>query len=117
MRKLLVIVYVLTVLVPQLDATNRSILRPDSKIPQITTYWQDDPTRKFTLKDSHIEEGPIFRPFDKTFFYNHLLPSGSISYRHEPEKSVSGEQLNELVEGVLNELTQHKKKICPFYRT
>ncbi len=94
--------------------TNRSILRPDANLPQITTYWQDDPTNKFTLKDSHIEEGPIFKPFDKTFFYNHMLPTGSITFRREPEKSVAGEQLNELIEGVLKELGEHKKKFARF---
>ncbi len=97
-----------------LEAANRSILRPSVHVPEITTYWQHEPDKKFTLKDSHLEYGPIFRPYDKEFFDTHLLPHHAISFRRDTTQSVPGEILSQLIEGLLKELAQHRKRFTDF---
>lgn len=113
-RKYAVKIFICFVAFASLYPANRSILRPSANLPQITTYWQDEPGNKFTLKDSHIEHAPIFRPYDKEFFFKHLLPNDPISFRREPSQSVNGAVLNEQIEGLLKELSQHKKKFTNF---
>jgi hypothetical protein len=92
---------------------NRSIFRPKQSLPEITTFWKDDPTHTHTLKDSHLEAG-IFTIFDKDFFYEHMLPQGEITYRNDPKKSVTGAQLSEIIENLLVELKQKKKRFKDF---
>ncbi|MBN1549577.1 hypothetical protein JW872_02850 [Candidatus Babeliales bacterium] len=91
-----------------LSLESRSLLRPAEILPEITTRWSEDSV-SFTLKDSHLEEGPVFHTFDKKFFYKHLLPSGPIKYRHHPEQMVTGKKLSELIEHLIVEIKQHKR--------
>lgn len=88
---------------------NRSPLRKTCKLPQIETRWVGQ-AKAYTLTDSHLEEGPIFRVFDKEFFYNHMLPCGPISYRNNPQNSIEGKALNGLIENLLLELQDKKIK-------
>lgn len=90
----------------------RSIHRPkDPYEPEITTQWVEG-GEEYYLADSHLEENPLFKKFDKEFFYNHLLPQGEIAFRYEPDKTVSGRYLQQLVEELVQELyeTSHKKR-------
>src|SRR5579859_134744 len=108
--------FILTILsaFPSIQAFNRSILRPPQKIPQIVTYWDGDKSEVFTLKDSHLEEGPIFKTFDESFFYDHIIPQGPITYRNNNKAYVDGEQLSILIEQLLLELRDKKKKFTDF---
>lgn len=94
-------------------AFNRSLLRPQEKIPQITTHWEDK-TTTYILRDSHLEQGPIFKVFDENFFFQHMLPDDSIQYRNQPTKCVDGAVLKDLIENLLVELKQKKKRFTDF---
>lgn len=92
----------------------RSPLRPYEAMPEITTYWQDSPSQTYHLRDSHLEEGPIFKTFDKEFFFNHLLPIDAIPFRNNPNQTVDGKVLSNLAENLLLELKQKKKRFTDF---
>ena len=96
-----------------LHAFNRSIFRPEQKLPEITTRWLDN-KKTFHLIDSHLEQGPIFTIFDKDFFYQHMLPHGPISYRCQPAKSVTGTVLSNYIERLIEEIKRGKKRFSDF---
>jgi hypothetical protein len=92
----------------------RSIHRPkESWLPSISTCWLGDNTR-YTLTNSHLEEYPLFKLFDKNYFYAHLLPDASIPHRYDPQQKTTGTCLNELIEHLLTEVTQQKKTYTHF---
>jgi len=80
----------------------------DPRMPHITTYWADEPTKKYSLKNSHLEKYAIFDIFDKDHFFNHLIPLGPISFRHDQTQSVDGALLIQLIEEVLDELRKSR---------
>ncbi len=106
----------------------RSVHRPrDPSMPEIRTRWatetenkthtiyfntidftQDSCEEFFWLRDSHLEEGPLFHTFDYQFFKDHLLPKEPISYRLEPATTIDGDLLSSLAEGVVADL-QHSR--------
>lgn len=88
----------------------RSIHRPDDPLmPKITTRWLDS-DKTYYLKDSHLEETPLFKTFDKTYFYQHMLPKSDITYRNNPSHTVSGKVLGQLAVNLLDEILRQKKK-------
>lgn len=92
----------------------RSILRPtDHPTPRITTQWDGDSTT-YSLKDSHLEEYPLFKTFDHDFFYSHILPTEPLTYRNEPQKTVEHEIINDLIEDLLQEINKKKRKYTHF---
>jgi hypothetical protein len=95
-------------------AHNRSILRPQEPLPEITTYWLDTPAKRYSLRDSHIEEGPIFKTFNEKFFNNNLLPHEEIPLRNHPEQSVSGIHLSTQIEKFVRELKDRKRHFSDF---
>ncbi len=96
-----------------LDST-RSPHRPrNPETPSIVTHWIGD-NKKYTLQDSHLKVGPLFRVFDKDFFYTHLLPQGSIPYRYDNSNSVLGTTLSDCIERFIIEIKQKKKKFADF---
>jgi hypothetical protein len=94
----------------------RSLLRPiDQCIPQMITQWaHEQNARKYTIKDSHIEAYPTFTLFNQNYFQSHTLPSTDISYRYNPEQSVSGEILNRLAQELFVELMAKKRDFTHF---
>jgi hypothetical protein len=92
----------------------RSPFRPDDPTaPLIIARWQHDAQCHY-LKNPHLREGPYFNLFDKDHFYAHLLPSASISYRHDPTKTVSGDILSARIENLLSEVQQGKPRYTHF---
>lgn len=92
----------------------RSIHRPqDYPLPRITTQWDGD-SKIYSLKDSHLEEYPLFKTFDADFFYSRLLPQEPLSYRNDSTKSVDYATINALIEEVLEEINKKKKKFKHF---
>lgn len=91
----------------------RSMLRPVEPTPTITTRWLDD-TQTYRIKDSHLEEGPLFKTFDKTFFFDHIIPNGPITFRNHPQQSVTGAQLSSMIERLITELQEHRHKFTDF---
>ncbi len=92
----------------------RSVHRPkDPSLPTITTSWQED-SQYFTLADSHWEPYPLFSLFDRSFFNKRLLPTGTLSFRNNKTEHVTTVHLNTLIEQLLDEIKQQKKKYTHF---
>jgi hypothetical protein len=91
----------------------RSIHRPsDPHMPEITVSWVDSDTQH-SLQNYHLEEYALFKLFDKEYFESHLLPE-TVSYRYEPEKSVSKTILTPLIDSLIDEVKQKKRKFTHF---
>jgi hypothetical protein len=94
--------------------SGRSIFRPkDSLMPEIITSWEGE-SKTNHFKDSHLEESAIFMKFDYDHFMSHLLPQGPIEYRVDKSKTVLGKTLDNLANGLVNELYEHKKIFTDF---
>jgi len=94
--------------------SGRSTFRPiDPLMPEIITNWEGE-EKTYHFKDSHLEAAPIFMKFDYNHFMNHLLPRESIKYRVDKSKEVSGKILDNLANGLVNELYEHKKVFTNF---
>lgn len=93
----------------------RSIHRKEhASIPQITVGWAGNPKAKVSLRNSHLEEYPLFKLFDKNYFDTNVLPDGPIPYRHEADKATSGSLLKEHLEVLLKEIKAKKKSYAHF---
>ncbi len=92
----------------------RSHLRPKNPHePQLIAKWAHNDVQ-YSLTDSHIEEYPLFVVYNHQHFNEHLLPHTPISYRYEPEKTVSGAHLNDLIEQLVTEIKACKTKFTHF---
>lgn len=88
----------------------RSSHRPQDVFdPYINVYWRDNPSEKHTFRDSHLQEA-MFKLYDEKFFNDHLLPDGPLHFRYEPEKTVEGKVLSDIMEQLVQEIKQLKKK-------
>lgn len=93
----------------------RSVLRPkDPKMPQLIAQLSSE-NICYSIKDSHIEEYPLFVVYNEQHFNEHLLPNTDIIYRYDTTRKVSGAVLQELVEKVTQEIKACKKKFTDFY--
>ncbi len=89
----------------------RSLHRPpDPLSPYITTRWDGDKTI-YTHRNFCYEEYPIFRVFDRNYFNKHKLPN-FITY--DENKLVDTQILNNLIEKLLTEIHQKKKRYSHF---
>lgn len=84
----------------------------DDKLPQITTRWLGS-SMGFTIKNSHLEEYPIFH-YKVEDLYPYKLPTGPIPLRNNPNKSVKGSVLARSIERVVQELKEHRKEFTDF---
>ena len=82
-------------------------------IPEIITNW-DGNKQTYHLKSPYIKEKPVFHTFDHDYFNQHLLPSGEIFHRDDPENSTRGSVLKELVENVVKEIQEGKTTYTDF---
>lgn len=102
--------YVILIII-QFLIHSRSVYRPeDPQSPEIITYWSDglENQKKYSLKHSRLEYVPLFKKFDKEFFYNHILPDENIIFRNHIKKSVPGKKLKKLLEGLITEVMEQK---------
>lgn len=109
----------------------RSVQRPvDTHVPQITTYW-DKQSPHYTIKDSRLQEYPIFT-ITAEDSYPYSLPNTPISFSTNPSKKVMGTALKKDLEHLLQEIYAgntsftrfeilskldfnfHKEKLCGF---
>lgn len=87
---------------------DRSIFRKqDPLLPQITTDWAT-PTKEYVIKNSHLEEYPLFKTFDKDYFMSHQLPMGTISFRINTDDSLEGQEFALVLENLFHEIDQKK---------
>jgi hypothetical protein len=91
----------------------RSVHRKSNPfMPEITTYWQGD-TQTYTLKESHLQEYPIFRV---TAHANdeYRLPHTGITYGNHLQHTLPTNTINELIEHLLTEIYTGKKTFTHF---
>lgn len=92
------------------QCSSRSPHRPvDPNDPIIKVYWEHDTSMKYTFRESHLQEA-IFYLYDEQYFFDHLIPNGPLNFRYEPEKSVTGAELSEIIEDLILEINQLKKR-------
>lgn len=92
----------------------RSPHRPiDPLIPCLSVQWKGDNT-VYTYKSFYYEEYPTFHIFDEQYFNKHKLPSEAITYRFNEKKSLPGQLLSNLIEQLLAEIQQKKKRYTHF---
>lgn len=92
----------------------RSVFRPhDPQLPTITTQWEKD-TKTYSFKNTHLEEEPLFKVFDKQHFFANQLPKNAISFRYNPQQSVSGATLDALIHHLLEEINAGKTVFTHF---
>lgn len=95
------------------QAIARSVLRPNhTKIPLLVAHLDGNEHVTYQIRDSHIEEYPLFVAYDAEHFDAHRLCTEPISYRYQPELSVDGQHLNDLIEYLLQEVGRN----CCSYR-
>lgn len=100
----------LSLIILTLCACRRSVHRPSSsQLPEITTYWHDDPCNRYTLRNSHIEP-VIFTIYDENYFLKNQLPE-TISWRHAPGRSFDSKKLITDLEAAVSHLMGTHKKI------
>lgn len=86
--------------------------KPERELPEISTRWTGG-TQTYTLKDSHLEEYPLFA-FHERDLAGYLLPEGKITYRNDSTQSVQGAELSALIEHIVSEVREGKKKFTHF---
>lgn len=97
-------VYSIFFLIESALYADRSIHRPiDKSIPEIVAYWPGS-SKKYHLRDSHLEECAIFKKFERDFFFSHMVPRGRITYRNRPKESVDSAVLQALLEKLIKDV-------------
>ncbi len=81
--------------------------------PEISTHWTED-TESYQLQATYMQEGPIFKSYDKQHFQAHLLPQGALSFRNNPSASVDTKILAQRAEEAIAELREGKKNLTHF---
>jgi len=81
---------------------------PDPLQPRICVQWQDGGP-KYVHSDSHIEAYPTFL-WDIGEIDQNLLPTDPISHRNESPKTSNGRELAQLIEGLLEEISQGRRR-------
>lgn len=81
-------------------------------MPELITRWADD-KHYYSMKSPFLQEYPIFKLYNQNFFLSHLLPDQIVAI-DDPTKTVSGTHLSQLIENLLIEIKQNKKKFTDF---
>lgn len=114
MKKIkLSLIFFLTLTHFQSSFSRSALRKPDPCCPVITTQWVNG-TKLYQLGDSHLEINSLFHLYDENNFMENILPPGHISFRHNPQKSVQGKELSDMIEELLIEIRQGKKKYTNF---
>jgi hypothetical protein len=93
----------------------RNVHRPkDNTIQTIAVSWADEPEPIHTLTSRYLEKNTLFELFDRSFFYDHLLPKGKISFRYNPEQTVDSTLLDSLIEKAVQEIRNGRRTFSDF---
>lgn len=103
-------IYIFSLLQSSVCTAGRSVFRPDDPhIPTIQVCWKGS-TKMHSLRDYHLEEYPLFHTFDEAYFNAHMLPEGPLNYRQDPNKSVDGKILSNLIQELVDQLLADRKQ-------
>lgn len=67
----------------------------------------------YFIASNQLEADPIFKTFDKKFFYSNMLPE-KITYRYDKTKSVTKYELEKKLEVLIKEIHKKKRKYTDF---
>ena len=96
------------------QAFGRAIYRPvDPHVPEIITSWQGEASY-YKLRNSHLDEYPLFTLFDKDFFQKFKLPDAPIRYRNNEQKIIAPTLLTNLINHLLQEISDGKRTFTHF---
>lgn len=110
MKKLYRSISLLLFVIHTITIFSRSVHRTNDTIdPFIEVYWKGDPSCHYIFRESHLQEA-MFKLYDQDYFNQYLIPDGPIPFRYEPDKSVNGSVLKELMEELVVEILNLKKK-------
>jgi hypothetical protein len=94
-----------------ISCQGRSVHRtPDPLTPTITVFSSSNPDEVQQVQSWHLLEHPFFGTFHKHYFYNHLLPSTSVTARDTT--LYSGQVLNDLIEDLYGRI-KRKERVYP----
>jgi hypothetical protein len=93
----------------------RSPLRNIYKtFPCIETCWKNDTEHTYKLRDTHLQQYPIFKTFDYEYFKSHQLPTDNIPYRHKSNQSVQGSKIGRAIDNLIFEIKQDYRYYTDF---
>jgi len=93
----------------------RSIHRPAyTKRPLLEATWHKDNKKRYCIRSCQLQEEPLFKLFDKDFFYSRMFPQ-KVEYRYEKGKFCHRQTLNLLLEQLLQEIAEKKRKYTHFH--
>lgn len=81
MKQLLLLLFLAGTILP---LQTRSPLREQIQDVYVTTRWANG-GKTHKLKSPYLRYDPIFRTYQNTYFFKHLLPLQPISYRYAKE--------------------------------
>jgi hypothetical protein len=67
----------------------------------------------YFIASNNLEVEPIFKTFDKNFFYNHMLPE-NIIYRYDKTKSITKTELDKKLQNLVLEIDKRKRHYKDF---
>jgi hypothetical protein len=109
------IFFFIIIIQQQYSLHSRSPHRPSQRwIPRLEVDWSGEYTKKNILEAAHLEPEQILKKYDSAFLTSRLLPRDQIAQRIDPEKKTSGQELNELINKLINEIEAKKKEYKDF---
>lgn len=110
----MLIVYLLTLLLFTPSANGRSPFRKkETDMPELIIGWQGS-KRTHKRYNRAYTEYPIFTAFNKSFFFNHLIPATTIPTQADSNKVFDCHHINRLIHELLIEIKKHKKEYTHF---
>ena len=94
--------------------SDRSVHHPALNVQRIEVSWTEDPkSQVHVLTSAFLEEWALFNRFDQAFHLANQLPE-TIIYRNQPDKNVTRDKLDEIMERFIGELLKRKKSTDSF---
>ncbi len=111
MKKLISFIYALLIFCPLVARS--PFRKKDKDMPKITIGWRHS---KKVLTHTHwaYTEYPIFTSFNKEHFYDHILPTDTISGMNNHTQLYDCHIMSALIEDLLKELRKGKKQFTHF---
>ena len=70
----------------QFLSATRSFLRLQDPTPEIHIRYLDPKSETYIISNPHLQASPLFKFFDKDYFYEHLLSHSPVTYRADKTK-------------------------------
>jgi len=114
MRRIVIVAVALAISSGSTFLNARSMCRSNRYAPTLIARWHNGPGKEYSLRNEGLELHQIFHTFDRTHFFNHQLPKKQIVHRNNTQSSSTGIVLSNLIEKLIEEIAQKKKKFTHF---